>query len=367
MPFKSTGPQLHASVAINNFNYGASLRQCIESALAQTYRLVEVGIVDDGSTDGSRAVIEGYGDRIRPLFKANGGQASAINAGFTMTRGDVVLFLDADDLLYADTVERLVDIWRPGVSKAQFPLRLVDESGGDLMNQVPTTAHEGNVTAIVNRFGAYSAPPSSGNAYARAALEKIMPIPELDWRIAADTYPIILAAFFGEVVSLPEVGGAYRIHRKEAKSRFVMNNNPSTPAEALRRLEKSRLLIGAELYKRGLRSTESFELEPPTTARLRMISRRVDKAASPAASGPMITIVRNGVRGAWHWPDFTLLARILYTVWFIAAGFLPMPLAERLIIWAIDPQRRPEWLKTAALISHARALAAKRARRTTLA
>src|SRR5258707_2614552 len=146
MPFKPT-----VSVAINNFNYPAYLRPCIGSVLAQTYRPIEVVVVDDGSTDGSRAVIEGYGDRIRPLFKSNGGQASAINAGFAMTGGDVVLFLDADDLLYADTVERLVDIWQPRVAKAQFPLRLVDESGRDLMNHVPPTAHQGNVTAIVNR------------------------------------------------------------------------------------------------------------------------------------------------------------------------------------------------------------------------
>src|SRR5260221_5631535 len=100
---------------------------------------------------------------------------------------------------------------------------------------------------------------------------------------------------------------------------------------------------------------------------MRMISRRVDKAASPAASSPMITIVRDGVRSAWHWPDFTLLARVLYTVWFIGVAFLPMPLAERLIIWAIDPQKRPQWLKAAPLISHARGLAAKRSRKSILA
>src|SRR5260221_4951064 len=88
------------SIAINNFNYAAYVGQCIDSALAQTYRPIEVVVVDDGSTDGSRTVIERYADRIRTLFKPNGGQASAMNAGFAMASGNVGLFIVADDLLY---------------------------------------------------------------------------------------------------------------------------------------------------------------------------------------------------------------------------------------------------------------------------
>ncbi len=355
------------SIAINNYNYARFLPACIESALAQTYANTEVIVVDDGSKDESRQAIELFAGRIIAHFKANGGQASALNSGYAKSAGEIVIFLDSDDLLLPDIVERIVGAWKPGVAKAHFPLLLMDEAGHDLEEQVPTTSHEGDVTPIVRRFGAYASPPSSGNAYARATLEKIMPMPESDWRIAADTYPIILAAFFGEVINLPEAGGAYRIHRKNAKSRFVMNNNPSTPAEALRRLERSRLLIGTELQRRGLHPTASFELEPPTAARMRIISRRVDKAVSTAGSGRMMTIVRDSVRSVWHWPDFTALARVLYTVWFVAVAFLPMPFAERLIIWAIDAQRRPQWLKAAALSSHTRGPAVKRSRKSALA
>ena len=93
-----------ASVIVNNYNYGRFLPDAIDSALAQTYVPLEVIVVDDGSTDASRDIMSGYLPRIRPVLKPNGGQASALNAGFAASRGDVVLFLDADDILFQSAV-----------------------------------------------------------------------------------------------------------------------------------------------------------------------------------------------------------------------------------------------------------------------
>src|SRR5213594_4513645 len=78
-----------ASIIVNNYNYGRFLREAVDSALNQTYRNTEVIVVDDGSTDGSPDIIAGYGDRIVPILKQNGGQNSALNAGFSLSRGDV--------------------------------------------------------------------------------------------------------------------------------------------------------------------------------------------------------------------------------------------------------------------------------------
>src|SRR5215217_1250210 len=88
------------SVVVNNYNYGRFLGEAIDSALAQTYPRTEVVVVDDGSTDDSCSVIAGYDGRVVPVLKENGGQASAFNAGFAASRGDIVIFLDADDYLF---------------------------------------------------------------------------------------------------------------------------------------------------------------------------------------------------------------------------------------------------------------------------
>ncbi len=67
------------SIVINNYNYASYLNFALDSALSQTYHNCEVIVVDDGSTDSSRRIIESNGDRVEALYKRNGGQASAFN------------------------------------------------------------------------------------------------------------------------------------------------------------------------------------------------------------------------------------------------------------------------------------------------
>ncbi len=126
------------SIIINNYNYGRFLPCAIDSALAQSYPDTEVVVVDDGSSDDSRAVIAAYGDRITPVFKENGGQASALNAGFARSHGDVVIFLDADDMLHPNIVEHLQELFRAHdrtgdqVARVQYRLQVVDAKGAPL-------------------------------------------------------------------------------------------------------------------------------------------------------------------------------------------------------------------------------------------
>ena len=77
------------SIIINNYNYGRFLHSAIDSAIKQIYAHTELIVVDDGSTDDSRDIISSYGSKITPVFKPNGGQASALNAGFAVCRGDM--------------------------------------------------------------------------------------------------------------------------------------------------------------------------------------------------------------------------------------------------------------------------------------
>ncbi len=85
------------SVIIPVYNAEPFLTQAIESVLAQTYRPLEVIVVDDGSTDGSAAVAASFGDSIRRVRQPNQGAAVARNTGLGMARGAYIAFLDADD------------------------------------------------------------------------------------------------------------------------------------------------------------------------------------------------------------------------------------------------------------------------------
>lgn len=96
------------SVIIPNYNYAHYLPQAVESVLAQTYANLEIMVVDDGSTDDSEAILRGYGNRLRWIKRQNQGVAAARNLGASQTTGQLVAFLDADDLWLPDKLERQV-------------------------------------------------------------------------------------------------------------------------------------------------------------------------------------------------------------------------------------------------------------------
>ncbi len=90
------------SIVISNRNYADYVGAAVDSALSQRDVRVEVIVVDDGSTDGSREVLERFTDRTRVIFQAGRGQTGALNEGFAAATGDVIMFLDADDVLRPD-------------------------------------------------------------------------------------------------------------------------------------------------------------------------------------------------------------------------------------------------------------------------
>lgn len=100
------------SVIIPAYNMAECTRQTVDSLLAQDYGLVEVIAVDDGSSDSTPGVLESYGERIRFLRQANQGACRARNLGFSHCKGDLVAFLDCDDLWEPGKARRCVDYFR---------------------------------------------------------------------------------------------------------------------------------------------------------------------------------------------------------------------------------------------------------------
>src|SRR5262249_20780715 len=128
----SADQHLKISIVITVYNYERYVGQAIDSALAQSHPADEIVVVDDGSTDNSAEVIARYGDRIRAVHQKNQGNIAAFETGYREAKGDVLLFLDADDVLLPDAVKNVVAHWRDGVSKVQFNLEIIDGAGASL-------------------------------------------------------------------------------------------------------------------------------------------------------------------------------------------------------------------------------------------
>ena len=102
------------SVIIPTYNRAEYLPDAIDSVLAQTFRDFEVIIIDDGSTDNTREIIEKYIKRypqiIRPFYQMNSGASVARNKGIEEARGEYIAFLDSDDVWLSKKLERQVSV-----------------------------------------------------------------------------------------------------------------------------------------------------------------------------------------------------------------------------------------------------------------
>jgi glycosyltransferase involved in cell wall biosynthesis len=204
------------SILINNYNYERYLRDAIDSALNQTYPNTEVIVVDDGSTDNSREIIANYENKIIPVYKENGGQASALNAGFAVSRGEIVCLLDSDDVWLPQKVEKVVEAFcsYSGAAVVYHRVQNIDEAG--ILNGKPWPPYNpirGDISSQVAKTGGWwPFPPSTALSFSRKFLCKVMNVPEEEYQICADTYLADLAPFWGEVVGIDRVLSYYRLH-----------------------------------------------------------------------------------------------------------------------------------------------------------
>lgn len=101
------------SVIVPAYNAEAFLDQCLESIVAQSYRRLEVIVVDDGSTDGTGEICDrwaGKDDRIRVIHQPNGGHSAARNTALDAMTGELVTMVDSDDVLHSEFVTTLLEI-----------------------------------------------------------------------------------------------------------------------------------------------------------------------------------------------------------------------------------------------------------------
>lgn len=338
--------QPRVTVVVDNYNYARFLPRAIESALAQTRPGTEVVVVDDGSTDGSVEVIRRYGARVIPVLQErNRGQAAALNEGFRRASGDLVIFLDADDYLYPHAAARVAEAWAPGVAKVQYRLDLVD-AGGERIDLYPAPEvrfDSGDVVPLLLSYGRYETSVTSGNAFARSVLEKILPIPEAEFAISADGYLVTVAPFHGAVVSIDEALGAYRQHGSNAWAEVGEARLGELLRRSLEHDARKYQVLRSTALGQGKVAAPDLGMGDHQHLTSRLASMCVAPSQHPYGGDRRAAL---GVRGALASRSARLppSRRALLAAWFLAAGGLPRPLAERLVAWRLVPQSRPRGL-----------------------
>ena len=129
------------SIVIPVYNVAKYLRKCMDSVLAQTYSSLEIILVDDGSPDESGEICDSYAQqdsRVVVIHQQNAGAANAKNAGLDRATGDYITFIDSDDYVEPDWIERLVDTAeKHGADVVECDFDKVYQNRVEIANQYP--------------------------------------------------------------------------------------------------------------------------------------------------------------------------------------------------------------------------------------
>lgn len=223
---------LTLSVIIDNYNYGEYVTEAVDSILAQTHLPDEIIVVDDGSTDGSQALLkERYtgNPRIQLIFQKNKGQATAFNTGYAASHGDIVCFLDADDRLEPGYLETVLSVFEKNPHTTATICNSHHFGDANFTeNPYPAEGDRG-YQAIFITAGWPGSAKASSMAYRRWVLEVVFPLPT-ELIEPLKTYgdiPLIIGGALcgGRTYYIAHPFVQYRIHPKNDSK----NNTPDAP------------------------------------------------------------------------------------------------------------------------------------------
>lgn len=202
---------------VDTYNHEQYIEQALVSVLEQGLSPAELQIVvvDDGSTDRTASVVQKFAPRVTLLRKKNGGQASAFNAGFTQSHGQIVAILDGDDwwapgklTAVANALERNPQVAAVGHGYFEF-----DQATAQAQPRVPPGSSTINLASVESTRAAVSLWPfllMGALTVRRTLLERIMPLPQ-EMVFMADTAIQAAAMAMGTLV-LPDPLFYYRRH-----------------------------------------------------------------------------------------------------------------------------------------------------------
>ena len=214
------------SIIVPLYNVEEYLEECLESIRNQTYTDIEVILVNDGSTDGSKQICERFcqvDSRFRLINQENQGQSVARNRGFKESIGQYIMFVDSDDVINTNVLEVLLPYMKPDVDIVECGMTRDKESF--FLNKIPTTVFEGNSKeAILNciafrtvKFCAFT------KLYRREIVEKI---PFLEGYIYEDVFTgINYLNHIRKIIVIDYIGYYYRVRPNSTMTKSFNEKN----------------------------------------------------------------------------------------------------------------------------------------------
>lgn len=209
------------SIIIPAYNAEKYIKQTIESAIGQTYKNIEVIVIDDGSKDGAAEIVKSFGDqRIIYIFQENKGQSAARNSGIKIAKGKYISFLDSDDLFLPQKIERQVDFLESnpdcGVCYSKIYHFFSDQPEKLYYNPIPNYSGY-----IFDKLLTHSVVNPLAAVMRKEYLDKYGGFKE-DWRRCDEQYLWLKMAFNKvKFCYLDEVLGHYRINRESMSNQNV--------------------------------------------------------------------------------------------------------------------------------------------------
>ncbi len=326
----STRPKI--SVVIPCFNYRDYVAEAIGSVLSQTYSEKEIIVVDDGSTDGSWEEIQKFGDGVTALRIENSGAARACLAGYALSTGDFVHFLDADDYLAPGALTQIAAVCESDVAKVQFQLAPVDGEGrsiGDVYPPLDPESSSADHIRSIKLSGTYTTPPTSGNVYRR---DVIGSIGEPDYETWIDGVSYLLAPFVGRVVSIPRPLVFYRVHGR--------NFSAFEKLSAVRfAAERQRFMARLDHLQELCRDLDLTGCEIGDPQAYAYVHERGLLHAIASDRRPSLSETTRFVQRIWHEGTSPRRATVL-TAWASLLWLAPWPIARRAALLKADPWTR---------------------------
>jgi len=209
--------EIIVSVIVPTYNREKYLRIAMDSVLNQTHKNIELHIIDDGSTDGTRMLVNSYDDdRIKYYYQANQGQSVARNVGLNNARGDYICFLDSDNLWKLDKLERQIKLMdeNPDYQIIYGDNEIIDEHGQVQLSKQTMRRYSGDIMTqlLVANFINFN------NVIIKAECFKEMGGMNESTRVADDYELFLKLSTRYKFLYVPETFSQYRVMENQISS-----------------------------------------------------------------------------------------------------------------------------------------------------